>query len=78
MTLQAFLVEDGEPIFFEVNPRFGGGFPLGYAAGANYPEWILQMLEGKTVAPRLAEYKKGVYMTRYYKEVIVEEPLWQN
>lgn len=78
MTLQAFLAEDDDPIFFEVNPRFGGGFPLGYAAGAHYPEWILQMLEGKVVAPRLGEYKKGVYMTRYYKEIIVEEPLWQK
>lgn len=78
MTLQAFLTDDGNPIFSEINPRFGGGFPLGYAAGAEYPEWILQMLEGKTVAPRLGEYKRGLYMTRYYKEIIVEEPLWQS
>ncbi|NCC61056.1 MAG: ATP-grasp domain-containing protein [Verrucomicrobiae bacterium] len=76
MTLQAFLVDEGDPIFFEINPRFGGGFPLGYAAGADYPEWILQMIEGKRVFPRLGQYKKGVYMTRYYKEIIVENPLW--
>ena len=26
----------------ELNPRFGGGFPLSYAAGANYPEWLIR------------------------------------
>ncbi len=78
MTLQAFLPDKGMPIFFEINPRFGGGFPLAYAAGANYPEWILQMLEGKKVKPKLGVYQKGLYMTRYYEEIIVKEPLWQN
>ncbi|MCL6472824.1 MAG: ATP-grasp domain-containing protein [Firmicutes bacterium] len=76
ITLQAFLTEGG-PTISEVNPRFGGGFPLTLAAGGNYPEWILEMLEGKDVSPRLGEYKKGLYMTRYYVEIFKEEPLWQ-
>ena len=25
----------------EINPRFGGGYPLSYAAGANYPGWLI-------------------------------------
>ena len=25
----------------EINPRFGGGFPLSYDAGANYPAMII-------------------------------------
>lgn len=76
LTLQAFLTE-GEPTISEVNPRFGGGFPLTLAAGGNYPEWILEMLEGKDVPPKLGEYKEGLYMTRYYTEIFREEPLWQ-
>lgn len=76
MTLQAFLSPDG-PILSEINPRFGGGFPLTLAAGGHYPEWILQMLEGKRVKPRLGEYRVGLYMTRYYSETIVEEPFWE-
>lgn len=26
----------------EINPRFGGGYPLSYAAGANYPEFLIR------------------------------------
>lgn len=26
----------------EINPRFGGGYPLSYAAGANFPQFIIQ------------------------------------
>lgn len=75
ITIQLFLDSEG-PVLSEINPRFGGGFPLAWAAGARYPEWILDMLEGKVLEPRLGEYKVGLYMTRYYVEIIREAPLW--
>ena len=75
MTLQAFLSPDG-PILSEINPRFGGGFPLALAAGGDYPEWIIQMLEGKKIEPRIGLYRGNLYMTRYYSELIIEEPVW--
>lgn len=67
LTLQAFLTERG-PVLTEINPRFGGGFPLSYAAGAHYPDWILDLLEGHNVQPRIGEYVADLYMTRYYRE----------
>jgi carbamoyl-phosphate synthase large subunit len=76
ITLQAFLTDEG-PILSEVNPRFGGGFPLCLAAGGDYPEWIMQMLEGKRLAPRIGEYRANLYMTRYYREIITDKPLWR-
>lgn len=76
ITLQAFLTP-GSPTLSEINPRFGGGFPLTYAAGGLYPEWILQMLEGQMAAPRLGEYKVNLYMTRYYVEIFTEYPIWR-
>lgn len=76
MTLQAFLVPDGDPIFFEVNPRFGGGFPLGHAAGGEYPEWICRMLEGEMMPSKLGMYERGLYMTRYYEEIVTKELPW--
>ncbi len=73
MTLQAFLAPEG-PIFSEINPRFGGGFPLAQEAGGHYPEWILQLLEGKSIPARIGEYEEGVSMTRYFSEEFTRRP----
>lgn len=32
----------GDVVGIEINPRFGGGYPLSYAAGANYPEFLIR------------------------------------
>ncbi|MGA3372931.1 MAG: ATP-grasp domain-containing protein [Terracidiphilus sp.] len=77
ITLQAFLTPDG-PVLTEINPRFGGGFPLGHAAGAHYPEWIIQLLEERRLQPRLGEYSPNLYMTRYYREHFFTAPLWEK
>lgn len=76
VTLQAFLTDQGL-VLSEINPRFGGGIPLTLAAGGAYPEWILQMLEGGNVPPRIGEYKRDFYMTRYHVELFTENPQWR-
>lgn len=41
--VQAFYNEATHDVVgIEINPRFGGGFPLSYAAGANFPQFIIQ------------------------------------
>lgn len=75
MTLQAFITND-EFVLFEINPRFGGGFPLGHAAGGHYPQWLVDMTNGNTVPPRLGDYEEGVAMTRSYNEIFTREPKW--
>ena len=75
ITLQAFLTERG-PVLIEVNPRFGGGFPLAYAAGGHYPDWLLALLHGEKLEPSLGAYTVGLYMTRYNVEHFTTEPLW--
>lgn len=75
MTIQAFLTSEG-PVLSEINPRFGGGVPLAFAAGGHYPEWIIQMLEGEHVPKRIGDYTKGLWMTRYHNELFTENPLW--
>jgi carbamoyl-phosphate synthase large subunit len=77
ITLQAFLTPRG-PVFSEINPRFGGGFPLTEAAGGHYPDWILRDLEEEKLAPCFGEYRKNLYMTRYYVEHFTEQPLWNS
>jgi carbamoyl-phosphate synthase large subunit len=71
VTLQGFCTEP-EPTLSEVNPRFGGGFPLARAAGGRYPSWIVQMCNGNAPSPRLGEYTEGLCMTRAYTEWFVE------
>lgn len=41
--IQLFLnVKDGDVVGIEINPRFGGGYPQTYAAGGNYPEYLIR------------------------------------
>ena len=75
LTIQAFLEPDG-PVLSEINPRFGGGFPLALVAGGDYPKWLLDMVEGTPVPPRLREYQAGLYMTRYNVEQFIRQPKW--
>jgi len=75
ITIQYFETND-EPTLLEINPRFGGGFPLGHAAGGKYPEWIIEMLSGETPHDRLGDYRRGLYMTRTMTERFLSSPLW--
>ena len=69
ITLQCFLQPDGEIIFTEINPRFGGGVPLAIKAGANFPKWILQQLIGQKPRIKFDGFKDGLIMLRYDAEV---------
>ncbi len=65
ITVQCMLRED-EPFFTEINARFGGGLPLGIAAGIPSPRWYLAEAAGLQVAPPpLGSYQAGLYLTRY-------------
>jgi carbamoyl-phosphate synthase large subunit len=71
--VQCFREPDGELQVTDVNPRFGGGFPLPTAAGSRYPELALALAAGEQLEPRLGDFRAGVVMTRFFSEVILEE-----
>lgn len=71
-TLQCFWDGD-EPLWIEVNPRFGGGAALGFAAGADTPAMLVKSLAGGPVAPRLGDYERGLYLYRYSADLFVRE-----
>ena len=71
ITVQCFVTEQGDIKFTEINPRFGGGFPLSCAAGADFPKWILQDLLGQRNEEEWNNWKDGVVMLRYDEEIIV-------
>jgi carbamoyl-phosphate synthase large subunit len=67
--VQCFREPDGSLPVTDVNPRFGGAFPLPLAAGSRYPELALALANGERPEPRVGEYRAGVTMTRFFSEV---------
>ncbi len=65
VTLQCIVTADRRIRFIEINPRFGGGAPLGIAAGADYPAWLLQELCGQTPQIAFDGFRHGLCMLRY-------------
>ncbi len=70
--MQLFFHPDTHDIVgIEVNPRFGGGYPLTYMSGANYPELLIrEYLLGETVAYS-DRWTDGMLMLRYDDAVFV-------
>ena len=57
----------------EINPRFGGGYPLSYHANANYAEYVIkEYLMGETVEYS-EDWLDNTLMLRYDKDVVVHE-----
>jgi carbamoyl-phosphate synthase large subunit len=71
--VQCFREPDGSLQVTDVNPRFGGGFPLPTAAGSRYPELAIALANGESLEPRLGGFRQGVVMTRFFSQVILEE-----
>ena len=69
-TIQCFF--DGrKQLFIEVNARYGGGASLGFAAGADTPSYLAELLLCKVVAPRIGKFKKDFIMLRYTEDLFM-------
>jgi carbamoyl-phosphate synthase large subunit len=76
ITVQCML-KDGVPHFTEINARFGGGVPLGIAAGADAPRWLLARAAGIPIdIPPLGQacWQIGLYLTRCDDSFFLTEP----
>lgn len=61
----------GELSGIEINPRFGGGFPLTDGAGANFAKWTIdEYLKGESIE-WFDAWKRDLTMLRYDDHVIV-------
>jgi carbamoyl-phosphate synthase large subunit len=69
--VQCFREPDGTHVVTDINPRFGGAFPLPTAAGSRYPELALALAAGEHPEPRLGDYRAGLYMTRFFGELVL-------
>ena len=74
ITAQFFISKtDNTTYGVEINPRFGGGFPLTYAAGGNYPGWLIQEYIGGQDVPFSDDWENNLIMLRYDAKVLVRE-----
>ena len=71
ITVQCFLTPEGEIQFIEINPRFGGGFPLAAQAGADFPRWIIEIMLGRNPQIPLDGWTDGLLMLRFDDAVFV-------
>jgi carbamoyl-phosphate synthase large subunit len=69
--VQCFREADGSHRVTDINPRFGGAFPLPTAAGSRYPELALALAAGERPEPRLGEFHDGLVMTRFFSELVL-------
>ncbi|MFL6029918.1 MAG: ATP-grasp domain-containing protein [Gaiellaceae bacterium] len=67
--IQCFREGDGTHYVTDINPRFGGGFPLPLAAGGRYPELALALARGERPEPRLGDFREGIVMTRFFADL---------
>ncbi len=73
LTIQFFVNKENNKMIYgiEINPRFGGGFPLSYDAGGNYPGYIIrEYLMGEEI-DWCDSWEDHCLMLRYDSEVIV-------
>jgi carbamoyl-phosphate synthase large subunit len=74
ITIQVFIGKvTGEIIGIEINPRFGGGFPLSYASGANYPGYIIQEYIMNDTIYFNDNWIENRVMLRFDSEVILDQ-----
>jgi carbamoyl-phosphate synthase large subunit len=62
----------GEPVIFEINPRFSGGIPLTIQAGADFAQMLLMLTLGKRVAPTVGEFTDGLWMTSFEQSFFLD------
>jgi carbamoyl-phosphate synthase large subunit len=83
LNVQVF-VDGVDLAVIEINTRFGGGYPLTWQAGADFPRWTLEELYGpgpsdnpadkaavNTPAAEVLDWRDGLVMLRYDSAVFV-------
>ncbi|MCA9176806.1 MAG: ATP-grasp domain-containing protein [Planctomycetales bacterium] len=75
LTVQVFVSRDDAPLIYgiEINPRFGGGYPLTDGAGARYVRWLLlEYLLNEPVVD-FDQWERNLTMLRYDDHVLVRD-----
>ncbi len=60
-------------VITDLNPRFGGGYPLTEKAGGNFAEWIVREAQGEALPSNAGSWEAGLKMIRAGAEIRFEE-----
>jgi carbamoyl-phosphate synthase large subunit len=72
LTMQFFVnLETKRLVGIEINPRFGGGYPLSYSAGANYPGMLIDEYLLRRKVAKYDDWESDLMMLRYDAKVLV-------
>ena len=64
---------DNDVVGIEINPRYGGGYPLSYYSGANFPQMMIdEYINGKQLEYS-SDWQDNTVMLRYDSQVIYHE-----
>lgn len=58
-------MRDGEPVVFEINPRFSGGIPLTIESGADFPHMLVRLARGARVEASIGTFREDLWMTSF-------------
>jgi len=59
-----------EYVILEINPRFGGGYPLSHAVGANFPKKVIKLINGDLLKADFRKYPDNIVMMKQCEIVI--------
>ena len=70
--IQLFVNESTQKVLaIEINPRFGGGYPLSYHSGANYPQYLIEeYIVNKSISYN-CDWQDNTLMLRYDDDIII-------
>ena len=59
-----FFTDGQSASILELNPRFGGGYPIAHLAGADFPRLMVQMARNQLERPDPLDFESGVMMMK--------------
>lgn len=66
---------DNDVVGIEINPRFGGGYPLSFHAGADFPRMLIEEYYLDKEIQYYDDWQDNLLMLRYDAEVIIKTDL---
>lgn len=63
---------DNDVVGIEINPRFGGGYPMSYQAGANFPAYLISEYFLKQEINYTDQWNDNILSLRYDKEIAIK------